>query len=282
MKKLLLKKVKMFLRVCSVFCLLTIMSLFIYAFAFSRLNDDFLKELGIAKTEADKKICGSILGGSLDVYGVRHIKNIAAGNRSAVVKDLLLYVKKYVVSGGFVAEYAAMKENNKPRDLQKAESPDVMRANMIKQGKEFVQNAEDLVKKATPETKPMFEDGLKAAKQNLKDAEDPENKYIKAYAKNYEVLQKSIEQSNESMLKDWEARYPSNHLLFVKIRLQQFLDETGDIDFNAGLTEKNGKKFFANPIYERKSNRWKMAFRAGKEVIEPARAFVQQWINEIK
>ena len=128
----------------------------------------------------------------------------------------------------------------------------------------------------------MFGEMLKAAKQNLKDAEDPENKYIKAYTKNYEVLQKSIEQSNESMLKDWEARYPSNHLLFVKIRLQQFLDETSDIDFNAVLTEKNGKKFFVNPVYERKSSRWKMAFRAGKEVIEPARAFVQQWINEIE
>ena len=156
----------MFLRVCSVFCLLTIMSLFIYAFTFSRFNDDFLKELGIAKTEADKKICGSILGGSIDVYGVRHIKNIAVGNRSTVVKDLLLYVKKYVITGGFVTEYAAMKENNRPGYLQKAESPDVMRANMIKQGKEFVQNAEALIKQATPETKAMFEDGLKAAKQN--------------------------------------------------------------------------------------------------------------------
>ena len=272
----------MFLRVCSVFCLLTIMSLFIYAFTFSRVNDDFLKELGIVKTEADKKICGSILGGSIDVYGVRHIKNIAVGNRSAVVNDLLLYVKKYVISGGFVNEYAAMKENNKPGNLQKAESPDAMRINMIKQARSFVQNSEELLKKAAPDTRAVFEETLKAAKQNLKDAEDPENKYIKAYTENYEVLQKSIEQSNESMLKDWEARYPSNHLLFVKIRLQQFLDETSDIDFNAVLTEKNGKKVFANPAYERKSNRWKMAFRAGNEVIEPARAFVQQWVNEIK
>lgn len=282
MKKLLFKKVKMFLRVCSVFCLLTIMSLFIYAFTFSRFNDDFLKELGIVKTEADKKICGSMLGGSIDVYGVRHIKNIAVGNRSAVVKDLLVYVKKYVISGGFVAEYAAMKENNKPEALQKAELPEVMRANMIRQAKDFVQHSEELVKKSTPETRAMFEEALKGAKQNLKDAEDPENKYIKAYTKNHEVLQQSIEQSNASMLKDWEARYPSNHLLFVKIRLQQFLDETDDIDFNAALTEKNGKKLFTNPTYERKSNRWKMAFRAGKEVIEPARAFVQHWINEIK
>ncbi|HRQ17997.1 MAG TPA: hypothetical protein PL085_13055, partial [Agriterribacter sp.] len=195
---------------------------------------------------------------------------------------LPLIIKKTVISGGFVTEYTAMKERNKPGGLQKAETPAELRANMIKQGKEFVQNAEALIKKATPETKPMFEESLKAAKQNLKDAEDPENKHIKAYTKNYEILQKAIEQSNEKMLKDWEARYPTNHLLYVKIRLQQFLDETSNIDFDAVLTEKNGKQLFVNPDYERKSNRWKMAFRAGKEVIQPARIFVQQWADEIK
>ncbi|HRP58596.1 hypothetical protein, partial [Agriterribacter sp.] len=113
MKKKLFKKAKKLLRVCSVFCLLTFMSLFIYAFTFSKITGDFLKELGIAQTEADKKICSSILGGSVDVYGVRHIKNIAVGNRTAVVKDLLVYVKQYVISGGFVTEYTAMKERNK-------------------------------------------------------------------------------------------------------------------------------------------------------------------------
>jgi hypothetical protein len=53
---------------------------------------------------------------------------------------------------------------------------------------------------------------------------------------------------------------PNNHLLFVK----------------------NGKKVFVNRAYESKNNRWKMAFRAGKEVVQPARAFVQQWLGEIK
>ncbi len=63
---------------------------------------------------------------------------------------------------------------------------------------------------------------------------------------------------------------------------EKFLDEMSNIDFDAALTEKNGKQLFVNPDYERKSNRWKMAFRAGKEVIEPARIFVQQWADEIK
>jgi hypothetical protein len=68
----------------------------------------------------------------------------------------------------------------------------------------------------------------------------------------------------------------------VKKRLQEFLNTTNGIDFSAELTEKNGKKVFVNPDYERKDGRWKMAFRAGKEVVEPARNFVQKWIGEIK
>ena len=272
----------MLLRVSSVFSLITIVSLLIYAFTFSRLSDDFLKQLGIDKTEADKKICNSMLGGYIDVYGVRNLKDIAVGNRAAVTKDLLLYLKAYTVSKDFKQAYAALKEQHKPADIKKPETPTELRANMILQAKDFVKTAEDNLNKATPDLKPIFEEGVKAAKQNLKDAEDPENKHIKAYTKNFEVLQQSIEQSNQAQLKDWEAKYPSDQLLFVKVRLEQFLVETNDIDFSAAVTDKNGKKVFANPVYEKKSNRWKMAFRAGKEVVEPARAFAQQWMSEIK
>ena len=61
------------------------------------------------------------------------------------------------------------------------------------------------------------------------------------------------------------------------------MDETKNIDFNAELTLKNGKQVFVNPEYEKqKGYYWKMAFRSGKEVVLPARAFVQQWLDEIK
>jgi hypothetical protein len=56
---------------------------------------------------------------------------------------------------------------------------------------------------------------------------------------------------------------------------------TQGIDFNAALKESGGNKVFVNPAYEKKSNKWKMAFRAGKEVTEAARAFAQQWLKEL-
>lgn len=92
---------------------------------------------------------------------------------------------------------------------------------------------------------------------------------------------KDHEMINRRKIADWEAAYPSTHLPFVKQRLQQFLDETNDIDFSAELYEKKGIKYFTNPAYERKSDRWKMAFRAGKEVVEPARNFAREWMREL-
>lgn len=60
------------------------------------------------------------------------------------------------------------------------------------------------------------------------------------------------------------------------------LDATKDIDYNAELVEKYNKKRFVNPAYESKNTEWKQGFRAGKEVTEPARAFVQKWLNELQ
>jgi hypothetical protein len=157
-----------------------------------------------------------------------------------------------------------------------------MKVNMIKNAKEAVAISEEYVKKADAKTKAIFVDNLKYATQNLKEAEDPNNKHVKAYTQNYPELLKSMETSSKMMLQDWEAKYPANPLLFVKTRLQQFLDETKDIDFSAELTDKKNKKVFVNPAYESKSSRWKMAFRAGKEVVLPAREFVQQWLSEIR
>lgn len=254
------------------------------AFSFKAKNaaDDFLQQLGIGKSDADEKITNSMLGGYLDAYGLKNAKNIALGNRTAVAKDLLSYTKKHISSEAFKKEYAAIRESNKPAPAPKAETPEEMRASMIRNAKEGVQQAEQSLKNATPEFKPVFEDVLKAAKQNLKDAENPENKYIKSYAKNYDALVVSMKQSDENRLKEWEKEYPADHMPLIKTRLEQFLEETKDIDYKAELVEKKGRKYFVNPAYERKGNRWKMAFRAGKEVVEPARAFVQQWIGEIK
>lgn len=248
---------------------------------YKKINEEFLKQLGITRTDANSKITNSILGGYLDEHGVRNAKNIALGNRTAVTKNLLAYTKQHVNTPAFAKEYTALRENQKPT-LNVAQTPEDMQQQMIAQSKKGIADLEASLKKADAANKKMFEDILLTAKKQLQDFEDPNNKGIANYRKNYPSLVKTMEENNQKLLANWEIKYPANRQQFIKGRLLQFLEETKDIDYNAELVTKNGKKYFVNKAYESKGNRWKMAFRAGKEVVEPAREFVQQWIAEIE
>ncbi len=254
--------------------------LFLLSFTVQRINNDFLKALGISQTEADKKITNSLLGGYLDSYGLKNAKNIATGNRTAVVNDLMAYSKKYVTTPAFKKEYATLKASHKPEQY-KVQTPEELFKSTIEQYKKSVVEAEGYLKKSDATSKPIFENLVVEAKKMLKNAEDPNNKEIQRYTKGYPELVRISQESYDRDLQKWEENYPANELLFIKKRLVQFLDETKDIDFAAETTVKNGKKVFVNPAYERKGNRWKMAYRAGKEVVAPARTFVEQWLAEI-
>lgn len=253
----------------------------ICSFTAQKLADDFLKQLGITQQAADEKIANSILGGYIDSYGIRNAKNIALGNRKAVTLDLLNYIKKYTGSAAFEKEYNEMKDRYKPTEYI-PQTPEEMRSEMISNAKSAVVKSEEMLRKSDPSFKTIFEKNVEDSKKALKDAEDPNNKHYIAYTKNYPQAVKNYKAGYERAIADWNTKYPSNPLLFVKKRLEEFLNATKDIDFTAELTERNGKKIFVNPEYERKNNRWKMAFRAGREVVEPARDFVQKWFAEMK
>ena len=254
---------------------------FLNSFTVHHIGDDFMKQLGISKNAADEKISNSILGGSLDAYGLKNVKNVVTGNRGQIAKDLLVYTKSYLASSAFAKEYQAMKQSNKPKK-DAIKTPAEVKSEYIASIKKMITDSENGLKTANSTMKPVYEKMLAEGKKQLKDAESPDNKQFTAYEKNYPQMVKDLDARHESMLKEWETAYPSDANQFIKRRLEEFVKVTRDIDFDAELVTKNGKKIFVNPAYEDKDSRWKMGFRAGKEVVEPARAFVQQWIQEIK
>ncbi|TDH28827.1 hypothetical protein EXU57_01790 [Segetibacter sp. 3557_3] len=242
---------------------------------------DFLAQLGIQREQANNKINSGFLAGYLDYYGMRNLKNIAVGDRAAITRDVAAYAKTYVQSEAFKKEYALLKARNKPEPLQKIQTPEELRADMIKRAKETLESSKESQRKATGDTKKIFDQMIEYAQQNLKMAENPENKNIKAYTKNFPAMKQQMEQGYQARIKDWEAKYPDNYMPMIKMRLQEFLKTTENIDFNAALVDKKGVRYFVNPEYERKNNQWKLAFRAGKPAVQAARAFVEEWIKEI-
>jgi hypothetical protein len=281
MRKQSLESLVIRIRICIVLFIAAIACLLLFSFAAKKTADNFLQQLGIAKADADKKIINSIMGGYLDAYGVKNAGNIALGNRAALAKDLLRYTKEQVGSGAFKKEYAALKENNRPTK-QYLQTPEEMKNSMIDTYRKNIAETEASLKKADAGMKSIFENVLAASKEELKKLMDPKNQLFTEYAANYPMMIKQFEESYQQQLNEWEATYPANQLLFVKMRLQQFMDETSNIDYNAALTIKNNRQVFVTPSYEHKSNRWKMAFRAGREVVETAREFIGKWMEEIR
>jgi hypothetical protein len=258
-----------------------ILFVFLSSFTIRALRDDFLKQLGITRTTADEKIGQGILDGSVDTYGLKNVKKILLVNRTAVTKEILAYTKQYLQSATFKKEYAALKEKHKPTAYM-PDSPEEAKRKNIEGIKKSISETTASMQKSNASMKPMFEKILADGNKRLKEAEDPKNPVYVRYEKSYPQWVKEAEERNRKDLQQWESKYPADHLQYVKRRLQEFLDVTADVDFSATLVNRNGKQLFENQQYERKDYRWKMAFRAGKEVVEPARAFAQQWVDEIK
>lgn len=67
----------------------------------------------------------------------------------------------------------------------------------------------------------------------------------------------------------------------LRLRLQEFLDLSADVDFAAATTGSGSSRRFVDESYEAKSAQWKMCFRAGKEATGAARAFAQEWLESL-
>lgn len=76
---------------------------------------------------------------------------------------------------------------------------------------------------------------------------------------------------------DDDKKMPADPNELIKKRLEKFMEISATVDFEATL---NGYQF-ANPEYEKKSDQWKMCYRAGKAVISAAREEVAKWLKEL-
>jgi hypothetical protein len=75
-----------------------------------------------------------------------------------------------------------------------------------------------------------------------------------------------------------DKKLPADPDELIKKRLTKFMEISATVDFDAQL---NGS-MFANPEYEKKSDQWKMCYRAGKAVITAAREEVAAWLKELE
>ena len=270
------------LKVMLIIFLLTLISLFSFSFTTSRqLAADIWAQLGMTRAQGTDGIKQSFLNGYLYYYGAKNAKNVAAGNRGAITKDLLTYTRQYVSSDAFKKEYEQLRKDAKPVEPEnKVRNKEEIRKDKIAETEKSIRDAEATMKVSADMAR-IMKPTVDMLKKTLEDYKKPDSKNIESYFLYEKNENASRLRSYQERLTNWEKEYPVDYREKIKQRLQKFIDLSATVDFTAELKQVGNKKKFVNPVYEGKAYDWKQIYRAGREVIEPARQFAEQWINEL-
>jgi hypothetical protein len=260
--------------------LIIIMSSFaIISYTEKEITDDLWKQLGTTEKDGKYSISQSFLNGRLYTFSLKPAMNMALGNRASVTTELLNNVKQYATSPTFQKDYKKWRDNFlKSYNLVPPVTREQITKKKIKETEDVIKTYENVLKNTTDEkAKKEFEQVLEMAKKQLAEYKSGKSAQI-----DYEVNQEEMRyQEIKNKMDEWAKQNPESNPGLIKQRLNEFLEATKGIDYDAALVERNGKKYFTNPKYEAKNSQWKMAFRAGKEVTETARTFAQQWLKEL-
>ena len=252
----------------------------IIAFAFAqtqRVYADILQELSITEDDANEYIFSNFKGGNLSFPYSKVIKSLAIGKREAAVKELGDYIRKYTTSAIFPEQYKEAREAAKPQAPANREQKIKERLEEIKHD---IAAAEKGLKENKGDMKNLYQLTLDQLKQEQKALQDPSDPMHASYVDG--GMDTNSPEQYKQDIAYFEKQYPADPRLLIKTRLQEFLELTATIDFDARLVESRGVKKFADPRLEAKSTEWKRCFRSGKETITAARAYATQWLKELK
>ncbi|HEX8620283.1 MAG TPA: hypothetical protein VF911_22070 [Thermoanaerobaculia bacterium] len=243
--------------------------------------NDILQQLDVAKSDASTELVSSLVNANVDYYRVRNaFKAATPAARAAMTEQVLVWAKAYVASPQFAKDYAAYREQAKPEAEEANGSVDDELAQQRAEQKAALEEMKKSIAQMPAEYRAQAEEAYKAAVAAMKETDTAEMRNLQRQGIAAERSGKANEAKED--LARWEKEYPANPRVLVKQRLTQFLAETANVDYGAQLVNKNSKMRFANAAYESKSSNWKLAYRAGKETTEKARAFAQSWLTELK
>lgn len=243
-----------------------------------------LERIGISADMAKQSVWSSFSGGYLSYPNPIKLKQIAARDRAAVVREIFDFAKQYTQSDDFKKLYIDYREEKKPTPPEVPKSAEEQRQEQKAEMQKSLKESEENMKKAPADQKPIYKGVIDMLKQQLKQLDDPSNPM---FGKEMDAMMKQAYdaqmEEHKTKLAEWESAYPTNPTPMIKKWLTDFLEASKDVDFSAELVQgQYGKKVFAKPEYEAKPSNWKMCYRAGKETVQAGRAAAQQWLKDLK
>jgi hypothetical protein len=243
---------------------------------------DLWVQLGMTEAQAKQAAPEAWAGGSVPFYmAARAVMAAPPAARAVLVVEVLKWTKAYLATAEFKAAYGTLREDRKPSPPASAAEEAQKRKAEQDQARKQQEEARKAMAQMPPEVRKQIEEAMKAAEAMQKQmAGDPE---LAARLKEAEAEEaKNREREYKESLAKWEQDYPANANVLIARRLREFLTLSAEVDFNAKLVKRYAKMAFADERFESKSSEWKLCYRAGRETVEAARAFVTTWLPELE
>jgi hypothetical protein len=263
--------------------------LLVLGFTAEKIFDDKLKSLlQQFKTDEDmakSNIFYAVSGPSFYIPNVKMLKDMAVGDRVSLIQSIGNNVKEYLSSKEFVTKYNQLREDRKPTPPEEPKYSAQLKEEAKTNYKNSIAEAEKNKTQMAKDQQAMFDEIIKVYKQQLAEIDDPEKTMYKPEMDEY-IKQGYQMQMDEykNNLAEWEKEYPANNPnSMIKKWISTFLDKSADINFDAKtVKDKSGKLKFVDEQYEYKDSQWKLYYRAGKETVNAARNFAQNWLTGLK
>ena len=263
--------------------------LILSGFIANRIIDEKMKQLlqkvGVSESYAQQMIFSECSGNYFNPPNLMAIKSYAAGDRAALVPLVGNYLKEVTSSPDFIKRYNEYRDKQKPKEPEKPKTMAQMKDEQRESFKKAIKDMEETKKKMPKDQQAMFDETIKSYQEQLKEIDDPNNPMFSKDMENMyqQGYQQQMTEYN-SKLPEWNKEYPANNPKpMIKKWISSFLEKTANVDYSAKTaTDQYGKEMFVNPKYEQKDYLWKMSYRAGKQPMDAARSFAQNWLNELK
>jgi len=240
-----------------------------------------LASLGVGDA-AGKQIVDNWLGsGYLNLSpAAKAFKAAAPASRAALVRNAIAWAKTYTESPVFKAAYEKERQASRPSPPEAQGTVEDELARQRAERQKAVDDMKQGLAQMAPEMRKAMETAIKEAEAaNKKMDADPQ--MVAVFRQMVEAQRAEDREAYKGRLAAYERNWPADPKVLVARRLQEFLDISKDVDFDAKLVPAGKLMRFADPRYEEKPPTWKLCFRSGREAVAAAREAAQGWLKAI-
>jgi hypothetical protein len=241
-----------------------------------------LAGLGVTEANAAREIVGSLTGGYVNVYSAsKAFKAASPAARASLVKAAIGWTRAYTESAAFKADYEKQRQADTPGPPKVTGSVDDELAAQRAERQKSLAESKKNIEKTPANMRPQMETFIKQMEaQFARMDKDPQ---MVAMARQMIEMQRANDvKAHDESVRAHDKRFPADPRTLIARRLQEFLDTSKDVDFNAKLLPAGSKHRFVDPRYEEKPPEWKLCFRAGREAVAAAREAAQAWQAAIR